>query len=102
MDRRGFATGKIERDRAIAGIVYGHLGVASSGPDDPLIPPIPEWYLYKEAARWLGISVPEVADMPRWWLERAFAAIEAENEVAKRKESQSQSQAKIAEMHRGA
>jgi hypothetical protein len=46
--------------------------------------------------------VPEVADMPRWWLERAFAAIEAENEVAKRKESQSQSQAKIAEMHRGA
>jgi hypothetical protein len=102
MDCRGSADGKSERDRAIRGIVYAHLGVASSGPDDPFIPPTPEWYYYRSAAEWLRVSVPQVDDVPSWWLDRAFAAIEAENEVTKQRENQNSAQAKISEMHRGA
>lgn len=48
------------------------------------------------------MSVPQVDDVPSWWLDRAFAAIEAENEVTKQRENQNSAQAKISEMHRGA
>lgn len=42
-------------------------------------------------------------DVPQWWIERAFIAIEGENEVRKKKQGQGQGQgnAQVAEMHGG-
>ena len=34
-----------------------------------------------QAARYLGIPVPEIVNVPRWWIEKALVAMQAEHEA---------------------
>ena len=45
--------------------------------------PCPDWYDKAQAAKWLGIPVPDIAKVPTWWVDRAFIAMEAEAEARK-------------------
>lgn len=43
----------------------------------------PEWYDKIQIARYLGIPVPEIINVPIWWIEKAVTAMNAEAEAAK-------------------
>lgn len=47
------------------------------------------------------MSIPEVADVPLWWLDRAGIALEAEYEASKQRERHGQTQDAIAQIHGG-
>ncbi len=41
----------------------------------------PDWYGYMQAAKYLGIPVPDIPSVPIWWVEKALVAMTAENEA---------------------
>ena len=43
----------------------------------------PEDYTIMQAAKWLGIPVPAIADTPVWWLYKAIDYMSAEAEGQK-------------------
>lgn len=47
------------------------------------------------------MSVPEIADVPLWWLDKASIALEANYEVAKKQQQQGGVQSEIDRIHGG-
>ena len=47
----------------------------------------PEWYADALAARWLGIPVPEIINVPIYWIDKAIIAMSAENQARKNLEN---------------
>ena len=43
--------------------------------------PCPEWYSLIQAAKYLGIPVPEIINVPRYWIDKALTALTAEAEA---------------------
>ena len=41
----------------------------------------PEWYAQMQIAKYLGIPVPEIANVPVWWVDKAIIAMTAEHEA---------------------
>lgn len=58
-----------------------------------MAPPVPEWYSAHAIARWLGVPVPSVPDVPQAWLDWAGVALEAEADVAREQRRRQQATA---------
>lgn len=41
----------------------------------------PEWYAQIQAAKYLGVPVPEIVNVPLYWIDKAFIAMTAEHEA---------------------
>ncbi len=41
----------------------------------------PDWYNAMQAARYLGIPLPEIVNVPIWWIDKAITAMNAEMEA---------------------
>ncbi|HET8909129.1 MAG TPA: hypothetical protein VFN11_19410 [Ktedonobacterales bacterium] len=47
------------------------------------------------------MSVPEIADMPLWWLDKASIGIEAQIEIAKKRQERGGVQRELDRIHGG-
>jgi hypothetical protein len=43
----------------------------------------PDWYSKVQVAKYLGIPVPEIVNVPLWWIDRAHIAMTAEAQAQK-------------------
>jgi hypothetical protein len=41
----------------------------------------PDWYVYMQAAKYLGVPVPDIDNVPLWWVEKALIAMTAEHQA---------------------
>lgn len=42
---------------------------------------VPDWYALAQAAKYLGVPVPDIVHVPIWWIDKAFIAMTAEHEA---------------------
>ena len=41
----------------------------------------PDWYAMVQAAKYLGVPVPDIVHVPIYWIDKAFIAMTAEHQA---------------------